>query len=727
MSIFLCIFLISSSPLSVATTDDALAILANPAGLGVNRDFNFYYLYNFTDRNLWDNQSFILQTSNLGISYIDNKDFRISSGNKFSDGIFGGLTYRKIKNFSFWDAGIIIRPHKFISIGAVIQSIGKTVPNQYVVGIGVRPFSNRYTITCDAYSDNWYRPTLGIEAEPISGIEIKGKINTYGEFSVKAGISFGKFGLGSIVNSPTKKWLPIWSGYLRLNSQDRRRLIPSSKCFLEMKLSGRITDQKPGFSLLGNPVKHTTYEILNTIKKARDDKDVIGIVLKLDGPDMSFAIAQEIKLALDDFKKSNKKIIVYAPSMGIKDYYLVCGADEIITHPLGEVVIPGIFSRPMLLKGTLDKVGVEVDYERIGKYKSAPETFTSDSLSAVTREVINSILDDYYQNLIKTIANERKFSEQEIENKINQGFFSSKEAKENKLIDHYCYEDELDSILKNKFKNFKKISASKYNKERKYIYDWYELPKIALVYAVGDIMTGESSTDPLTGSVTCGANTIVKAIRDARKDKNVKAIVLRVDSPGGDGFASDLIWRELSLAKEKKPVVVSMGPVSASGGYYISMAGDKIFASPATITGSIGVFSLKFVTQGLYTKLGVKTETIKRGEHADMFSPDRKFTEQEKDILKRQIQDFYAQFINKVAQHRNLTPEFVDSVGQGRVWTGNQARQCKLVDSLGGLLNALDFAKEKAKVNEVKIEFFPKRQKNLLDWAIRLVRLAINQ
>lgn len=726
MSVLLCIFFINVSPLSVASTDDALAILANPAGLGVNRDFNFYYLYNFTNGDFWDNQSFVLQMGLFGISYIDNKDFRISSGNKFSDKVFGGLTYRKIKDANFWDAGIIIRPYKFISLAAVVQSIGQTVPNQYTLGLGLRPFSNRYTITCDANSGNWYKPILGIEAEPFNGIEIKGKISTDRAFSIQAGISLGKIGFGSILGSPAQKWLPNWSGYVRLNRKNRRQLMPSPRQFLEMKLTGTIADQKPGFSLLGGSVNHTTYEILNTIKKAKDDKNIVGILLKLDGTNMSLALAQEIKFALDDFRKTKKKIIVYAPSLGLKEYYLACGADEIIVHPLGEVVIPGIISRPMLLKGTLDKIGVEVEYERIGKYKSAPETFTEDTLLKATREVINSVLDDYYQNIIQTIVKERKLSAQEVEDKINYGFFSSSEAKEHRLIDYYCYEDELDSLLKTKFTKFRKISFTKYYKEKEYFYDWQELPAIAVIYAVGDITSGESKTDPLMGNVTCGTNTIIKAIRDARKNKNVKAIVLRVDSPGGDGFASDLIWRELLLTKKKKPVVVSMGPVAASGGYYISMVGDRIFALPATITGSIGVFSLKFVTQALYAKLGIKTETIKRGEHADMFSSDRKFTDQEKKILQRQIKDFYTQFINKVASNRNLTVEFVDSVGQGRVWTGNQAQQCKLVDTLGGLLNAIDFAKEKAKVKEVKVDFLPKMRRNIFNLGLNLSKMILN-
>jgi protease-4 len=262
-------------------------------------------------------------------------------------------------------------------------------------------------------------------------------------------------------------------------------------------------------------------------------------------------------------------------------------------------------------------------------------------------------------------------------------------------------------------------------RDKDYEYEWQDLPKISVIYASGDITGGESGTDPLMGGVSCGANTIAKAISNARKDKSVKAIILRIDSPGGDGFASDLIWREMSLAKNTKPLIVSMGPVAASGGYYIAMAGDKIFASPATITGSIGAFSLKFVTREMYSKLGITTETIKRGEHADAFSSDRKFNDEERAMLQRQLKDFYGQFIGKVAQYRNLTTGYVDSVGQGRVWTGNQAKERMLVDSIGGLLNAIDFAKVKANINEVKLEFLPKPKQGFINMTMTWLKTII--
>ncbi len=299
-------------------------------------------------------------------------------------------------------------------------------------------------------------------------------------------------------------------------------------------------------------------------------------------------------------------------------------------------------------------------------------------------------------------------------------------AKKEGLIDTFAYEDQLDSVLTTKFGKIRKISERKYLNQTFHDTDWVASPtKIAIIYGSGSIVQGESGTDPLSGDMTIGSTTITRVIKKARRDKSIKAIVLRVDSPGGDGFASYLIWRELEITRKQKPVIVSMGSVAASGGYYISCNSDKIFALPATVTGSIGVFSLKMVLAGLYDKIGMKTEVIKRGEHADAFSPHRKLTTEEHQILKKAIEDFYAQFVHKVAQGRNKTFEYIDSVGQGRVWTGNQAKALGLIDSLGGFLTAIDYAKAKAKVKEVKIEFLPKPRLGLfrpmLGWLWSLI------
>ncbi|MEO0093651.1 MAG: signal peptide peptidase SppA, partial [candidate division WOR-3 bacterium] len=365
---------------------------------------------------------------------------------------------------------------------------------------------------------------------------------------------------------------------------------------------------------------------------------------------------------------------------------------------------------------------VEVEYERVGKYKSAPELLTEDSLSSAYREVLNSILDDNYQYFITTTAQARGLSKAELEKKVNYGFFAPDSAKIEGLIDTFAYADQLDSILKSKFGKFKKITERSYRTKTKHNPNWTETAsKIAIIYCLGSIVQGESRTDPISGEIIMGANTITQAIKKARRDRSVKAIIFRINSPGGDGFASDLIWREIELTKEKKPCIVSMGPVAASGGYYISCNSDKIFALPATLTGSIGVFSLKMVLAGLYDKIGVKTQVMKRGEHSDAFSPHRKLTAEEHQMLKKATQDFYHQFIQKVAKGRNKTYDYIDSIGQGRVWTGNQAKENGLVDTLGGLLAALDFAKQKTEAKEPKIIFLPKPKCDflspMLNWA----------
>lgn len=726
ISIILITQLLIGTPLSVATTDDALATLANPAGLGTSRNLNFYYLYNFGTPDMrsdfWHSQTFAFQAGNLGISYIDFTDFRLGIGSKVSNGVMFGSTYRRVHGRNFLDAGLLLRPHQYLSIGAVAQSIGYSIKNQYIFGIGLRPLTNRVTLTCDVTSDKWTKPSIGFEADPFDGVEVKAKINPDGVYSVQLGININNLGLGSMLNSSTtSNSAKRWAGYLRLSSEKRRSLVKPSRRFLEMTLSGTVADVKTGFSLMGSSVNHTTYQILKTIKKATDDNSIKGMVLKLENPSMGFAIAQEIKAALNEFKKQHKQLIVYAANMDNIDYFIASSADQIISYPMGETHIPGISSRSMYLKGILDKLGLEYDFERIGKHKNAPEPLIQDTMSAETREVINSILDDLFTHITTTIAEERNWTVEQTQAKIDQGFYLARQAKEANLIDDICYGDELDSILKIKYQDYSKIDDTKYNREKNFTYHWQELPVIAIIYANGQIMQGESHSDLLSGENTCGAATLVKAISQVRNDKNVKAIVLRIDSPGGDGFASDLIFRELLLAKRQKPVIVSMGPVAASGGYYIAMLADKIFVSPSTITGSIGAFIPKLVTRGMYEKVGANIETIKRGERADAFSGDRKFNDDERQMLQDILKDFYAQFISQVAQYRNLTVEYVDSVGQGRVWTGNQAQDNKLVDSIGGLLNAIDYAKEKAQVKEVKLEFGPASRRSLFNITMSLI------
>ncbi len=693
--------------LPVSSTDDALANFINPAGLSTARNFNLYYLYNFSGQNFNQNHSVALQVKNFGLAVSELRGVKFSLGGSLSKSFSLGASYYKVVGRHFGDIGILARPNRYLSIGLVIESIAHRRPANYLVGIGIRPINERWTVTAD-YSYHKKKLMLGLETEPIAGLQLKGYYSPDRTVALQIGISQAQYGLG-LFYKKNQNLADKAIGYLSFHKEIRHKLLRSKNHLLEITLHGRIDEQKSGFSLFGAPVSFTIYELLSLINKAKDDNEVSGIILRLQNPQMGFSTAQELKLALDDFRARGKKIFVYAPNLNLTNYYLVCNADKIIIHPVGEVAILGITTQATLMKGALDKLGITADYERIGKYKNAPEFYAQDSLSPETYEVLNSILDNCYQEIVKTFARARNKSEEEVIADLDCGLFTSSKAKEQKLIDLVLYEDQLDSFIKAEFGKFKKISQNNYQQES-YNYRWGPLPKITIIYAEGEITEGESRFNPLTGTRNCGAKTIKKLLEEARADPEVKAIILRIDSPGGDGFASDLIWRELYLTKNKKPVIVSMGSVAASGGYYIAMLGNKIFAMPTTITGSIGVFSMKFVTQGLYEKIGIKRIQLKRGVHADMFSQERTFTEDERMVLKEQLSSFYEQFISKVANARNLSLAYVDSVGQGRIWTGNEALDHKLVDSLGSLWTALEYAKDLIHQREVIVEILPKEK-----------------
>ncbi|MFQ6044412.1 MAG: signal peptide peptidase SppA, partial [Candidatus Poribacteria bacterium] len=356
---------------------------------------------------------------------------------------------------------------------------------------------------------------------------------------------------------------------------------------------------------------------------------------------------------------------------------------------------------------------VRADLEHIGKYKSASEPWTRETMSPANREALNSLLDELFGQLTHAIADGRGFSVAELIRKINYGPYTATEALNAGLVDKLAYDDEIEEISHELMGGkYPIIKAAEYQRIQRYEPDWRNpSPKIALIYAEGMIVSGKSFSNPLTGDKMMGAKTITKALKRARLDSSVKAIVLRIDSSGGFIQPSDSIWREVSLAKERKPVIVSMGDVAASGGYYIAAPADVIVAEPGTITGSIGVISGKYSLKGLYDKIGIKKEILKRGKYADFYTDYGNYPKEEQAIIKRQIKLMYDDFVHKVAQGRNMTDAEVDQIGRGRVWTGSQAKTNGLVDRIGGLNLALKIAKERAGLSknaEVQIIRMPK-------------------
>ncbi|MFQ6032806.1 MAG: signal peptide peptidase SppA, partial [Candidatus Zixiibacteriota bacterium] len=542
------------------------------------------------------------------------------------------------------------------------------------------------------------------ELEPFDGFILSGDIDNYGNFGIGGRINFPNLGLGSY-NSITKDYdFNQGIAYVNLSKDRYRTLLQRKDNFLELRLSGKIVEENTRVGIFGRK-KPTLMDLLNEIERAKEDESIKGIILRIDPLDIGLAKTQEIREAISDFKESGKSVIAYMEFAGNKEYYLATIAERIVMMPTGYLMFTGLNAEVTFIKGTLDKLGIVADLEHIGDYKTASDLVTRDKMSEAHREVVNSLLDDMYDQITKDVASQRGWSQEEVKSKIDQGPFTATEAYEANLVDTLMYYDQIDDMIKKmEGKKPHRINHKKYARRTYYKYSWAIPPKIAVIFATGSIFEGENRRDFLLGDIM-GCETIASAIKTAREDKTVKAIIFRVDSPGGSGFASDVILREIMRTRGKKPFIVSMSDVAGSGGYWISCAADTIVSLPGTYTGSIGVISGKFSLQGLYEKIGFTVEVIKRGKHADFYTTTRQFTDEERKVVKRQIKEFYDEFVQKVADGRRMSFEEVDAIAQGRVWTGRQAKGNGLVDELGGLNLALAIAKEKAGIpQEVKVE-----------------------
>lgn len=455
-------------------------------------------------------------------------------------------------------------------------------------------------------------------------------------------------------------------------------------------------------------------DILENIEKAKTDENIKGIYIDLQTVPAGIATIEEIRNKLIEFKESKKFIVAYSEVYTQGAYYLASVADEVWLNPEGLIEFKGLGAQVMFFKGLLEKLEVEPQVIRYGKFKSAIEPFILDKMSEANREQTMKYMGSIWDHIVKGIAESRKLTPEQLNLIADSALVqNAKDAVEQKLADKLYYKDQVLDDLKDRcgleeIKKLKMVSMVKYKdapKPKKKEDKGLAKDKIAVIYASGSIEGGEGDDQ------TIGSDRISKAIRKARLDENVKAIVLRVNSPGGSSLASDVIWREVVLAKAVKPVVASMGDVAASGGYYISCAADTIIASPNTITGSIGVFGLLMNLKSLMNnKLGVTIDTVKTNHYADLGSAFRPLTQAERDIIQNSVNEIYDSFITKVAEGRGMKKADVDSIGQGRVWSGVDAKELGLVDVLGGMEDAIEIAAKMAKLDHYRVAEYPEQK-----------------
>jgi protease-4 len=470
------------------------------------------------------------------------------------------------------------------------------------------------------------------------------------------------------------------------------------------------------FDLSGNGMKSPTLSgLITTLNKAAKDDSLSGLFLDLSAFDLTLNQAQELGNLITQVRKSGKRVAVYSSDYDTATYVMATYADTIIMPENGNVLVPGVGLQMFFLKGTLDKLNLQPDFIQVGKFKGAEEPFMRTSASPEYREQIQKLVDGMYTQLISTIAaNRPNMEEAAVKNAVDAGLLSGKRAKEAGLVDQLLTRDKVDAWVESQFKAGIDL-VDDYGKPKKKSVDLespfaiFSLlgesnkpksrqPGIAVIYAVGEIVPDFMGSEDSTEIVTPGA--MRKAVRAALKDDLVKAIVLRVDSPGGSASASDEIWSVLKEADKKKPVTVSMGRVAASGGYYISCSGRSIIADKATITGSIGVVAGKIVIKGLLNKVGVNIETVSRGKHVGMLSLLEPFTDEERAFLTKSMEETYGVFESRVKGARGEKVAQLEEVAQGRLFTGEQAKDAGLVDSIGSLNDAIVAAAKDAGIEK---------------------------
>jgi protease IV len=456
-----------------------------------------------------------------------------------------------------------------------------------------------------------------------------------------------------------------------------------------------------------------------TIAKAKDDKKIKGILLNLTSTPYRLATIKEAREILADFKTSGKFIVAYSETLNQTAYYMASVADEIYLYPEANIEFLGLSSELMFFKNALEKLKVEVQVIRgsNNKFKSAVEPFIYDQMSPENRAQIEQFLKGLWNDMLADISTSRNITPEKLNTIANDLLaINPAGALEQGMIDGVMYYDELNTHLKNKLEIKEKetismISLKKYQRAvRNTVKTTYSKGNIAVIYASGDINTGKGDSQSI------GSETLSKAIKEARENKNVEAIVLRINSPGGSALASDIIWRELEITKNEKPIVVSMGDLAASGGYYIACNAKRIFAQPSTLTGSIGVFGMIPNMEGMFKEhLGITFDVAKTNKHG-VITPFKPLAADEKLTIQKEVDRIYESFISKVAAGRNLTKQHVDSIGQGRVWCGTDAIKIGLVDEIGSLDDAIKYAASLVNIDEDKIKViaYPKRKEDKL-------------
>ena len=641
-------------------------------------------------------------------------DYRLSLG--FGDrtagfGIgygFSGGDKAAFDRRNVWTVGSLIRPDPHVSVGLVGSATSSGGRTEAAVDLGARPFGNEWLTFFADYAIQDHQTlgdggwSCGAALEALSGVRLTGRYFDTHAFSLGVFLSLGNAGF-SAQSSFDRDAKHSFNTYaIRLGAYDRTilsKLMKGSR-YVELNLFGNMKYQR--FRLFDNT--NTLRSTLAAITAARNDETVSGIAINTSGMNINREMLWELREGLKAFRSAGKKVVVFIDRASMEEYHLATVADKIVLDPSGAILLPGYSAGGTYLKGTLEKLGIGFDEWRFFTYKSADEFLSRDSMSAADREQKQKYVDDLYASTKADICEGRRFTPGQFDNLIdNDVLFLPRDAVEKGLVDTLGRWEEVQAMIE-KLEGERKVSTgagslAPFNLP--FDNRWSEPPRIAVIYALGECAMDAGIK----------ARSLVKDVEAAAHDSRIKAIILRVDSPGGDAMASDYIAEAMKKAKKIKPVVVSQGYVAGSGGYWLSMYADTILAAPATVTGSIGVIGGWLYNKDLKEKLGFSTDHVQAGKHADFgfgFTlpfvgvgiPDRNLTDMERAKVERAIKTLYQEFVEKVADGRKSTPGKIEPIAQGRFYSGSEGKHLGLVDLLGGLDDAIRVARQKAGIGE---------------------------
>lgn len=726
----------------VAALDRAEALGVNPAGIGFLEGAELTYVFTGTAEDARDEGHGFFTAfdvfggyhTGVGIELLqqpgdqDHEPVRVTWGHalRLSPALSIGFSWHRfvadedalLDDLDTFDFGLQARPWRWVAAGAAVTDFttpeagGGTIDRGYELGLAVRPGTEAVTLTGVARLPE-------DDGDPVWGgrvaIDLPGPFAFVGRYDTTtvgaddrrvhafmAGFTdqvAPRLAAGAFAYVPDAGAGDVRAGFsalARVSSVARPEPPLLGRDYVvEVAIAGDLAEVGWAGFFAAEP-RTPFLDLLRTLRAVGRRDDVAAVLLSFADPDIGWAQATELRETISELRAAGKRVYAHFTVADTRVYTVAAAADEIYVAPAGGVFLTGLSSTLTYLAELLERIGIDAQFVAIGPFKTAPEFFTRRAPSEPAARVMDSLLDGLFERVVRHIAEARGLKPERVRALIDRAPYTAADAEERGLVDGVRHYDEMvEPIRADLGPRFRFIEAGELLRvadER-----WGRPPRIAVLYAVGTITDGESVMNPLTGAATVGADTFVRAVRALREDPSVKAVVLRIDSPGGSVTAADLMWRELTLLAEAKPLIASMGNVAASGGYYIAPPAVEILASPETITGSIGVFTGKFDLSGLYWLLGVNRVLFLRGEHADFFSETRPWTEEELRIVHDGMERLYDLFVERVAAGRpGLEPEQVDAVGRGRVWTGAQARACGLVDRPAGLLTAIDLAALKA-------------------------------